>query len=132
MTLIESSSVVAPLEDPAEATGPIANGDVVWLRGDYDISVETALSHTLAQAVALDETDLVVDLSGVTFMDAATIGVIIGARNNLRRESRSLVLRSPSGCAWRVLHLCGLTGLLGPPPVAPRLTGTAPGLGTSI
>jgi anti-anti-sigma factor len=109
MTLIESSSVIGPPQDLAAATGPNANRHVVWLRGEYDISTEMTLSHTMARVMALDEGDLVVDLSEVTFMDAATIGLIIRARNDLRLQCRSLTLRSPSGFARRVLDLCGLT-----------------------
>jgi anti-sigma B factor antagonist len=132
MTLTESSSVIAPLEDLAEAAGPNANRNVVWLRGEYDISTETALSHTMAQAMALDERDLVVDLSGVQFMDAATIGVFIRTRNDLRLQFRSLTLRSCSRFARRLLDLCDLTDLLDPPPVATRIARRVPALGTSV
>jgi len=132
MTLTESSSVIAPLEDLASATGANASRGVVWLRGEYDISREMELSHTMAGAMALDEGDLVVDLSEVTFMDAATIGVFIRARNDLRLQCRSLTLRSSSGFARRVLELCGLTDLLDPPPVDTRISQRATALGTSI
>jgi anti-sigma B factor antagonist len=132
MTLTESSSVIAPPEELAAATGPNANRNVVCLRGEYDISTEMALSHTMAGAMALDEGDLVVDLSGVTFMDAATIGVFIQARNDLRLQCRSLTLRSSSRFARRVLELCGLTDLLDPPTVDTRISQRATALGTSI
>jgi anti-anti-sigma factor len=123
VTLIEPSSVTDPLVDLAAGMGPNASCNVVWLRGEYDISTEMVLSQTMAEAMSLDEGDLVVDVSGVTFMDAMTIGIIIRARNTLRLQSRSLTLRSPSGFAWRVLDVCGLTDLLGPPLVDSRLTG---------
>jgi anti-anti-sigma factor len=78
------------------------------LRGEHDVSTVTALSETLARAIAADHADLVVDLSGVQFMDAATVGVIVRAREFLGARSRCLTLRSPSRCASRVLHLCGV------------------------
>jgi anti-sigma B factor antagonist len=93
----------------------VVDGTVVWLRGEYDISTLTSLSQTIARAVALDEDHLVIDLSGVQFLDAATIGVIIQARNDLQLQCRSLTLRAPSRFARRVLELCGLTELLDPP-----------------
>jgi anti-anti-sigma factor len=132
MTLTESSSVIGPPEVLAAGTGPNANRNVVWLRGEYDISTEMALSHTMAWAMALDESNLVVDLSGVTFMDAATIGVFIRACNDLRLQCRSLMLRSSSGSARRVLDLCGLTDLLDPPPVDSSISQRATPPGTSI
>jgi anti-anti-sigma factor len=87
---------------------------VVWLRGEQDVSTVDALSETLAGAMAIDDCDLVVDLSKVEFMGAATIGVLIRARELLQSRSRSLVLRSPSRCARRILDLCGQGDLLAP------------------
>lgn len=75
----------------------------------------TALSQTMAQIVAIDGDDLVVDLSGIQFMDASTIGAIIRTRDELRPQLLSLTLRSPSTFARRILGLCGLTDLLDPP-----------------
>lgn len=89
---------------------------VVWLRGDHDVATVSKLSETFARTIALDDADLVVDMSGVTFIDAATVGVIVRARLFLRAECRSLRLRSPSTCATWVLALCGLTSLLELPP----------------
>jgi hypothetical protein len=54
----------------------------------------------------------VVDLSGVTFMDASTAGAIVGSCNRLRVRAQSLELRAPSPRALRVLELCGLAGLI--------------------
>lgn len=45
---------------------------VVWLSGEHDLSTVAALSESLAGALALDEADLVLDLSGVEFMGAVT------------------------------------------------------------
>lgn len=47
-------------------------------------------------------------VSGVTFMSAATVDLIIRARQVLERQSRSLTLQAPSKCAKRVLDLCGV------------------------
>jgi anti-sigma B factor antagonist len=102
---------------PLAIPGGDADRGVVSLRGEYDISTVTALSETLARAIALDDADLIVDLSGVRFMDASTIGVIVRACNILRLRSRTLVLRSPSALARRVLEVCGLAVLVDPQPV---------------
>jgi anti-anti-sigma factor len=112
MSLVESSSAVS--EGRAGATRRVVDGTVVWLRGEYDISTVNSLSQTIARAIAFDGSHLVIDLSGVQFMDAATIGVIIRARNELQAQFRSLTLRDPTRFARRVLELCGLTNLLDP------------------
>jgi len=93
---------------------------VVCLRGEHDISTTDALSATMAQAMALGDGDLVVDLSKVDFMGAATVGVIIRTRECLRLQSRSLALRAPSTRAGRVLDLCGVDFCVpGPVPSSP-------------
>ena len=61
---------------------------------------------------ALDDGDVVLDLSGVQFMGAATIDVIVRAKDALDLRSRVLTLRSPSVSAQRVVDLCGLADLV--------------------
>lgn len=86
-----------------------ADSTVVCLRGEFDAFTAGALSETIARSMTLGEGDLVVDLSGVEFMAVTTVRVLCHAEELLRLQSRSLVLRSPSKCAKRVLDLCGLT-----------------------
>ena len=62
----------------------------------------------MAQAIAFDDGDVVVDLSGVDFMGASTVGVLVRASELLQKRARSLTLRWPSTRALRVLGLCGL------------------------
>jgi anti-anti-sigma factor len=115
VALAESSSVTST-RGPPSFPAHDADRTVVWLRGEHDVSTVAALAHTMARAIALDDGDLVVDLSCVTFMDAATVGVIIRARDFLALQSRSLALHAPSACAARVLDLCALGDLLEPKP----------------
>jgi anti-anti-sigma factor len=113
--------------------GRDADRTVVWLSGEHDIATDGALRETLAQAIALDDADLVVDLSAVQFMGASTVAVLVRARARLRRQSRSLELRSPSRCARRILGLCGQADLIEPSPVgAAGMAGTAGALGTWV
>lgn len=85
---------------------------VVWLSGEHDLSTVDAFSQTLARVFALDDGDVVLDLSGVQFMGAATIDVIVRAKDALDLRSRVLTLRSPSVSAQRVVDLCGLADLV--------------------
>jgi hypothetical protein len=65
-------------------------------------------------------------------MSAATIGVFVRARTLLRARSRSLVVRSPSRCARRLLDLCGLADLIDPRPVDTPATGAVGAQGTWV
>ena len=87
---------------------------VVWLEGEHDIATVFDLAETLASAIALDDADLVIDLTGAQFISAATINVFLGGRRFLRTRSRSLTLRSPSRSARRILDACGLADLIDP------------------
>ncbi len=87
---------------------------VVWLDGEHDIATVPALTGALKRAISADDTDLVVDLSGVTFIGVAPIEALIRSLERLRLQSRTLSVRSPSTFARRVLDLCGFRGLVEP------------------
>jgi anti-sigma B factor antagonist len=87
---------------------------VLCLDGEHDIATLPLVTELLAGAIATGDTEVVVDLSGVTFIGAATIDELIRSRNRLWLQSRTLTLRSPSRFARRVLDLCGLTDLVEP------------------
>jgi anti-sigma B factor antagonist len=130
---IDISSVTVARPHVTAFAGHSPNSTLVWLRGEHDVSTVAALSEILARAIALDDADVVVDLSEVQFMGAATVGVIIRAREFLRLRSRFLVLRSPSERARRMLEVCGHADLLDPRPIdAVPMTGPARALGTWV
>ncbi|HVM51935.1 MAG TPA: STAS domain-containing protein [Acidimicrobiales bacterium] len=113
-----------------------AGGDttrtVVWIHGEHDVATKAALSLTLADAARLDGGDLLVDLSCVRFMDASTIGALIGARNRLRAVSRTLTIRNPSRLARRLFELCGLEGLIETPTRITHPVGSLSALSTGV
>ena len=100
--------------DPLSAAG----NTVISLSGEHDAFTADALWEAMARTMALGDADLVVDLRNVEFMGAATVGVIVRTGELLRLQSRSMVLRSPSACAERILGLCGLTHLVEQTPAA--------------
>ena len=110
------SSIGLTAHRPGVAPIVSREGDrtVVWLDGENDVSTTAVLADTLSRAISRDDHAVVVDLSGVTFIGAATIGVLIRGQNFLRRKSRTMTLRSPSTCSMRVLEVCGLTDLVEP------------------
>jgi anti-anti-sigma factor len=105
LALSDPESVAIDLEassDPAV---------VVTLHGDLDAAAARDLETLLSRAGLLGQ-DLVVDLRRVEFIDAAIVGVLARSNSLLARRLRSLVLRDPSNAVRRVLHLCGLQGLV--------------------
>jgi anti-anti-sigma factor len=86
----------------------------IVLAGEHDACTVADLSATLAKSISTGNDDLVVDLSQVQFMAAATVGVLLRARMLLGIRSRSLRLRSPSQRARRILELSDLADLIDP------------------
>ena len=72
--LTDGSSVTASRPGSVEYAGRDEDGTVVRLRGEHDISTVDELSQTVARAIALDDGDLVIDLSEVEFMGARRSG----------------------------------------------------------
>jgi anti-anti-sigma factor len=120
VTLIESFEDI-PSRGPPRPVGDEPDPTVVWLVGEHDASTVSELSATLARAIALEDTDLVVDLTGVPFMDGSTLRVLLRAEEFLARRQRSLTLRAPGSCARLVLGSCGLAALIEPAPVGGAL-----------
>jgi anti-anti-sigma factor len=91
--------------------GPLprhAQASIITLAGEHDLSTIDADYVALTAAIASCDSDVVLDMRGVTFMSAKTVDLIIRARQVLERQSRSLTLQSPSRSAKRVLDLCGV------------------------
>lgn len=130
MTPNESSSVSMSRRGQGRRGGdPLRT--VVWVRGEHDVATRVHLAVALARTLRIDDADVVVDLSGVTFMDASTIGVLLVARSRLHDCSRSLSVRDPSPPARRVLDVCGLERLIDRVP-APTSSSEAAALGSWV
>ena len=120
MDPIGTSFLTDSRDGQSSSTQRDAPSTVVWLRGEHDASTVEALSATMAKAISLDHLDLVVDLSGVQYLGAATVSLIIQNLEYLRLRSRSLTLRNPTTCSRRVLDVCDLSDLIDPrAPAAP-------------
>ena len=111
MAVLEFPSVVVPHAGLA-LFERVGGRTIVSLVGEHDAFTAPQLCEVMAGAIALDRADLVVDLSRVEFMGVATVTVIVHTIEDLARVARSLVVRSPSMRARRVLELCGVDPLI--------------------
>jgi anti-anti-sigma factor len=107
-----SSHGSAPQAVPTAALSGEGDRIVVSLRGELGTATVDVLAETLARAIADDDTDLVVDLAEVEFIDDAVVGVLSRGREFLTRRSRDLVLRAPSELVRSALDRSGLAGLI--------------------
>jgi anti-sigma B factor antagonist len=91
---------------------------LVSVSGELDIYVERELRDALAAASTLKAPTVVVDLSGVSFMDSTVCGILIGEATRRRRDGGELVLVSNRNRASRVLEVSGIDRVV---PVHPTL-----------
>ncbi len=83
---------------------------VVELGGDVDVGSAQALRELLADALA--EGPVVVDLSGVRFIDSSGIGLFVTAHRRAEEQGTRFSLAAPSEGAARVLSLTRTDRLL--------------------
>ncbi len=84
------------------------------VHGDVDPSTASQLEGELLAAFfgAADADRLVIDLSGVSFMDSSGLRVLIGAARSCRERDAALVVRNPSPVVGRLLEITQLSGEL--------------------
>jgi anti-anti-sigma factor len=82
----------------------------VAICGDADITATAALEEMITFALSKRPRHLILDLSGVGFLDCAAARVIARAAQAL--SPGQLTIRDPSLPAYRVLQLTGLAALI--------------------
>jgi anti-sigma B factor antagonist len=87
---------------------------VVSLRGELDLATTPDLQELLDRAGAAPASSILVDLSGVSFIDAHTIGVIICAWTAAQRSGQQLRVDGLANQPARVFDILELRGWLAP------------------
>ena len=89
-------------------------GDVhtITLTGEMDLSNAAEVERELQQAEATDVGTIVIDLSGLEFMDSTGIRLLIAADARSRADSCRLMLTRPPAQVFRVLCIAGIDELL--------------------
>lgn len=110
MALLDHPSLDTPLDiEFSRVRGRV----VVHLRGELDVSTTQVLRQRLIDLIdGQGNLSVVLELSGVTFIDSAGIGLVVGAHRRLREKGGSLVVSSPSRQVACVLDATGLWSTL--------------------
>lgn len=93
--------------------GYVADVATVTPRGDLDLPA-TAEFRTALQTAATSKgiTTIVVDLSGVTFMDTSALGVLVAAHTAARRHGATFAVTNPGAMVTMILTITGLVDTL--------------------
>jgi anti-anti-sigma factor len=81
---------------------------VVAADGDLDVDAATRLAAALDHPIALGKTQVVLDLTGVRFLDSMAIHVVVAAARELRQRFGKLVLVSREPGVRRLIQLTRL------------------------
>jgi anti-sigma B factor antagonist len=81
---------------------------LVSVSGELDLYVEQELRGALDAAELLGCPTVVVDLSGVSFMDSTICGILVTEAKRRGRDNGELVLVSNGSRAMRVLEVAGI------------------------
>jgi anti-anti-sigma factor len=96
---------VAALDSPA---GP---STVLRLAGEADATTRT-LHDALEAEAARKPRRLVIDMSGLSFIDSSALGAVIRAHRRLAEAGGTLALACPSDHVARILGLVDIAGVI--------------------
>ncbi len=111
---------VRPDDSPHFAVAVVAvdGRRIVTACGEVDVTTAPQLRQALTEAQSganrgASNDPVVVDLSGVTFLDASALGVLAAAAMRARQRGGEIVLRDPAPMAVRLLEITGLLQVFG-------------------
>lgn len=94
-------------EDPIAGIERLDGAVIVSLAGELDLYNANTVRDTLLECCAESPDRLIVDLSGVKFIDSTALGVLIEARTRLPNR-RGFLLAAPGLETRRALEISGL------------------------
>ena len=98
---------------PFSAVVTEGNGEsVVTVVGELDMATAPELATVLASVVENGLEKVVVDLSGLSFIDSSGIAVLVTAQHRLLEQQRHLALRAARPTALKVFEIAGLVDFL--------------------
>lgn len=109
----ERGSYISWFMSSGFSTEVVREGDaiVIHVTGDVDIAAVERLRDVLEPNMGPEQT-ILLDLSGVEFMDSSSLRYLVQAHGDLTADGGSLNLRNPSTAARRLLTLVKAESLL--------------------
>ena len=105
--------MVAPNEEPDYRESELVDGTkLVTLGGELDVFTAGAEVRELLEECAESARHVVLDMSQVTFIDSAGIGLLVKTHRRLADIERRLVMLRPHPSVRRIIELTGLDQVL--------------------
>jgi anti-anti-sigma factor len=80
---------------------------VLLLQGDLDLSTQDRLRCAISRALTHHPRVLVLDLSGLDFIDCSGLSVLVWAHKRLAGQERQLLITGGKPLVRRLIHLAG-------------------------
>jgi anti-sigma B factor antagonist len=107
MTPVETGSTPVPGPFATERTSD-GRGVSLALHGELDLGSAPELDRQLREIERTRPERLVIDLSGLRFMDSTGLASIVEAQRLAEADGRALVLRRPTNQVQRLFELTGI------------------------
>ncbi len=79
-------------EEPTHTTETIDDGLLICFGGEIDYSNSPDLRHVIHQALARKPDRLIIDLTGVPYMDSSGVAVLVEALQGQTKNKKQLIL----------------------------------------
>jgi anti-sigma B factor antagonist len=83
---------------------------VVTVTGELDLHTTGPIRDTLAPLAEKGDGDLILDLTGISFVDSTALGVLVSTAKRLRERDAELVVVTDDPRLRRLLEITGLLG----------------------
>jgi anti-anti-sigma factor len=104
------------MNDPAELFSARVVGldddSLVALTGELDMATVPELTGVLDQLVKQGPSLVILDFSGLSFIDSSGIAALVDAQHRLNEQGRQMSIRAARSSALRVFEIAGLLDFL--------------------
>jgi anti-sigma B factor antagonist len=90
------------------ATREAGDRTIVSVGGEIDVYTAPRLRDTITELVAAGRYDLVIDMTGVEFLDSTGLGVLVGGLKKVRAQDGSLELVCNQERLLKIFRITGL------------------------
>ncbi len=84
---------------------------LVAVTGEIDLFTAPEYKQRMSEPIDAGRTNLIVDLTGTTFIDSSSLGVLIGAHRRLKLRGGSLVVVCENEAIVKTFRITGLDGV---------------------
>lgn len=80
----------------------------ITLDGEIDIYSAPDFKKNLYEAIADGRRDVVLDCSGLSYIDSMGLGILVGALKRVKEQGRNIVIKKPVSNVRKLLRITGL------------------------